>query len=940
MGILKDNSMKHALIALCLAAGLISFSCVSSAPPAPAQAAPPPEAAGEPDILSLIERGDTQGLQAMFRGKEQADKAGADGRYPLHIAAAKGSAEMVELLLAMGAAPDPKDKDGKTPLRYAVDAGIAPMAKALIGKNASLYAGDSGGVTPLDAMIAKELAGAILDRNSVSSRGPARETPLHKAVDRLSLESVRAMLALDPELNARDASGRTPLDAAFAHPNNPLSPAIAELLISRGATSSIDDFSYFVRAVRDTNYARTRFADGATVLHEALRFDHRGYLSFFLDRGVPVDAKNSPGSTALHDAMKNGRIEAARILLAKGADPNAPDGAGNSPLHLALPGPGALAAMNLLLDSGAKPEAKDRGGNTALHLAVALGYPPAAISALIARGAPVDYANAAGDTALFIAVRQRSAELTPLLVGSGSSVFVRNAKGESPLAIALSDGVEATELILQAAPKDIKDDSGDAPYHHAVRLNARVDTIAAMRLLGLDPSARNAAGDSALHMAVRGNQAKMGEALLLAGANPLAPNVQGQSPLTLALSASDGLRPWFFVPSVMAARDAEGNGPLHYAAGAGLVDGVRYLAGLGAEVDEANLDGRTAAMLSLKVDSVPTLRALLALGADPAKRDSAGASALHLAVHWNARGCLRLLAESGATVDLQDYTGKTPLRYAVDRNDAVNAAYLLSRGALALARDNAGETALHASARLGDSAMTSLLIANASRLDARDDAGGTALLEAMYAGKLSAAALLAEAGASIHAKDASGESPLSHAAKNGAAHIKALLNKATIGLADSDGRSALRVILDTRGDLAMLGEALALGAPVDDRDAMGRSPLFIALARGRLDAAALLANAGADPFARDVEGATPASLALGIGDGAVQALFAKHPDRADQLGDSALHYAAAAGQEQGALSLLALGADRNRRNAAGETPADVARRRGHLKLAELLAAGK
>lgn len=932
--------MKQAFIALCLAAGILSFSCVSSAPPAPAQPAPPPPAAEEPDMLGLIERGDTQGLQAMFKGKEQADKAAADGRYPLHIAAAKGSTEMVELLLAMGAAPDPKDREGKTPLRYAVDAGIAPMARALIGKSASLFAVDAGGVSPLDAMIAKELAGAMLDRNSVGARGPARETPLHKAVDRLSLESVRAMLALDPELNAKDASGRTPLDAAFAHPNSPASPAIAELLISRGATSSLDDFSYFVRAVRDTNYARTRFADGATVLHEALRFDHRGYLSFFLDRGVPVDAKNSSGSTALHDAMKSGRIEAARLLLAKGADPNALDGGGNGPLHLALPGPGALAAMTLLLDSGAKPELKDRGGNTALHLAVALGYPPSAVSALVAKGAPADFANAAGDTALFIAIRQRSAELTPLLVGGGSSVFVRNAKGESPLAIALGDGVEATELILRAAPKDIKDDSGDSPYHHALRLNAAVDTIAAMRLLGLDPSARNAAGDSALHMAVRDNQAKLGEALLLAGANPLAPNVRGQSPLTLALSASDGLRGWFFVPSVMAARDAEGNGPLHYAAEAGLVNGVRYLAGLGALVDEANRDGRTPAMLSLKGDAAPTLRALLSLGADPAKRENSGASALHLAVQWNARESLKLLAESGLSADPQDFTGKTPLRYAVDRNDGVNAAYLLSRGAQALARDNAGETPLHAAARLGDPAMTGLLIANAARLDARDDAGSTALLEAMYAGKLAAAALLAEAGASMHAKDASGESPLSHAAKNGAAHLKAILNKAAIGLADSDGRSALRVILDTRADLVMLNEAMALGAPVDDRDAMGRSPLFIALSRGRLDAAALLAGAGADPYARDVEGSTPAGLALALGESAVQALFAKHPDRADPLGDGALHYAAAAGQEQGALSLLALGADKKRVNAAGETPADVARRRGHLKLAELLDPGK
>ena len=65
------------------------------------------------------------------------------------------------------------------------------------------------------------------------------------------------------------------------------------------------------------------------MLHEAVRYDHRGFLSFFLERGVPVDAKNASGATALHDAVRLGRLDAARLLLAKKADPNAVDGSYN-----------------------------------------------------------------------------------------------------------------------------------------------------------------------------------------------------------------------------------------------------------------------------------------------------------------------------------------------------------------------------------------------------------------------------------------------------------------------------------------------------------------------------------------------------------------------------------------------------------------------------------
>jgi ankyrin repeat protein len=65
-------------------------------------------------------------------------------------------------------------------------------------------------------------------------------------------------------------------------------------------------------------------------------------------------------------------------------------------------------------------------------------------------------------------------------------------------------------------------------------------------------------------------------------------------------------------------------------------------------------------------------------------------------------------------------------------------------------------------------------------------------------------------------------------------------------------------------------------------------------------------------------------------------MFGTNPNSADYLGDTVLHYAAAAGLDKAVQSLLALGADPGIRNAAGETPADVARRRGYETLAKLL----
>lgn len=933
--------MKIKRTVIIAAFSIILGSCVSS-PDSPATAAvvEPVPVTEEPSIAMLIERGDTVGLQALFKGREQASSPDSAGFYPLHSAVLRKSSEMVGILLAMGAAPDPLDPDGKTPLRYAVDSGDAASAKELVRKGASVFLADKAGVSPLDAAIAKGFTGSLVDKGSVSAKGPHGETALHVAVDRLSIEAVKTMLSLEPDLSVRDGSGRTPLDSAFMHPASIASAAIAELLVSRNAPSSLDDFSYFVRAVRDTNYARARFVDGATVLHEAVRFDHKGYLAFFLERGVPVDARNASGSTALHDAVRLGRLESAKALLDKGADPNARDGSGNTPLHLALPSAQYQATVDMLLAAGADPSIKDKGGNTALHIAVALGYPPALVESLIAKGAPVDAANVEGDTALSMAVRRRNAQLIATLPGKGASMFVKNVKGETPLSIALTDGAESTSMLLGASPANARDDSGDSPYHHAVRLLSVADTIAAMKTLGLDPSARNNEGDTALHLATRFNASAQGLALLQAGSDPFSVNAAGATPLSLALSPKAGPLAWFFTEAVMASRDSSGNGPLHYAAMAGLAEGAAFLASKGADIDARNAEGQSPLMLALRKDSTGTVNALLSLGADIKARDSSGATALHLAVYWNATECLRLLARSARDIDQRDYTGKTPLRDAVDKANVSATAFLLERGADPLARDNSGETPLHAAARQADERFASALASKARRIDVRDDSGATPLLEAAYAETPKTARALAALGASIHARDSTGESPLSYALKKGGNLLASLLDEKTARSADADGRSVLRVIIEAKPSVEFVELALAAGASPNDRDAFGRSPLHAAAASGYYELVTRLVAAGADLFVRDAEGSTPAGIALAKGnsgsDEAIKAMFGANPGIADYLGETALHYAAAAGLEKAAQSLLALGADPSLRNAAGETPSDVARRRGHETLAKLL----
>ena len=103
-----------------------------------------------------------------------------------------------------------------------------------------------------------------------------------------------------------------------------------------------------------------------------------------------------------------------------------------------------------------------------------------------------------------------------------------------------------------------------------------------------------------------------------------------------------------------------------------------------------------------------------------------------------------------------------------------------------------------------------------------------------------------------------------------------------------------------RGDVARLARAISAGAPVDLRDAQGRTPLHVAAAAGHLFVVMLVLSKGADIEARDERQRTPLHLAA---DG--------DPEREAE-------------RFQVVKLLLSEGADPKARDADGKRPADYA----------------
>lgn len=147
---------------------------------------------------------------------------------------------------------------------------------------------------------------------------------------------------------------------------------------------------------------------------------------------------------------------------------------------------------------------------------------------------------------------------------------------------------------------------------------------------------------------------------------------------------------------------------------------------------------------------------------------------------------------------------------------------------------------------------------------------------------------------------------------------------------------ALAFFLDEATTELLLGA----GANANARASNDWTALMLAAAKGHVGVARRLLEAGADANRTDIYGGTPLMRAAREGRTEIVRLLVGRRDVAinaqDDQGETALHYAAAAGEIESARLLLAHRADPSRRDAYGRTPAMLAAASGHAELASTL----
>lgn len=141
------------------------------------------------------------------------------------------------------------------------------------------------------------------------------------------------------------------------------------------------------------------------------------------------------------------------------------------------------------------------------------------------------------------------------------------------------------------------------------------------------------------------------------------------------------------------ARNASGETALHLAVEKGLKELVRTFVKVGANLRARSASGETALHLAAMHADPALVQFLLQAGADPKARNDEGESPLHWAALSGNVEAGRLLLERGADPNLADLKGNRPLHAAADSGNMAMVKLVLARSTDPRAKNRAGLTA-------------------------------------------------------------------------------------------------------------------------------------------------------------------------------------------------------------------------------------------------------
>ena len=312
---------------------------------------------------------------------------------------------------------------------------------------------------------------------------------------------------------------------------------------------------------------------------------------------------------------------------------------------------------------------------------------------------------------------------------------------------------------------------------------------------------------------------------------------------------------------------------------------------------------------AVAISHAPTVEVLLNARASPdTGADEDGRSALELAASFGSRescAVARLLLQHGARVD----------------------------------RPARADTALHAAAASGYLPTVELLITAVADVNRVGRAERAALQFAAIAGAGDVVTALIRAKAEVQRRDKNRKEALQYAvSSDDVQSVSALLDAGAGGGELKIGNRPLLHYALAASTEEMVEYILSRKADVNARDAHGRLPLLVAAARSDASFAELMYRKAS--HSQEVVDESLCAAAEKCNSAVVRFLLQRRADPTARSHTTALHLAAAAGDEIVVRDLLYAKANPHCRDGNSKIPWDVCKRRKNAELAQLLKPGK
>ncbi|KAL9593879.1 MAG: hypothetical protein Q9179_005651 [Wetmoreana sp. 5 TL-2023] len=288
-------------------------------------------------MLSAANSGDDLQLEVAIIEGANVNAKGTDGKASMHIAAAQGNLNIVQLLLdhnadvdikatSRGDARERKFEGGRTPLHWAAHKGHKDIVQLLIANKANVNAKNSSGRTPLQEALMHGRTGIakilLSSSASVDIRDNEHWTPLHQASHSNSpLINTLIDKGCDIEAQTSDKTIWTGANRYLVAP---------PLFLAAG-----NGYEAAVRTLlaRSAN-SRSRNIIGEMPIHVACWQGHAPIVRIMLDAGVDIEERDlTYDETPLIKAASTGQTHILRLLLDRGADMDAINHQGRNALN-------------------------------------------------------------------------------------------------------------------------------------------------------------------------------------------------------------------------------------------------------------------------------------------------------------------------------------------------------------------------------------------------------------------------------------------------------------------------------------------------------------------------------------------------------------------------------------------------------------------------------